>query len=277
MHLQEAEAEERKPSLPEVIFELDRVNSVAVIPKAKRKQTVGPHAKHRKTSVVGGKRKASGPGPEAHKVSSRESLSKKKASIHHRESLKIKSLEDIQLIFSDGKIDTLDLPNLKQRQAKVLKSLTAEFEPPDRDSLAVGTMDYERSKRDLMRNFKGRSHTYQIVCLTTSPQGEEDTLMLDIHCPVQQPHMILLDESNRIDFGPVPLFGKALREVHLYNVSEGPLDLKLDILNPYGPFTRVNALRKLTPDHVFTLKFKCSPQEVGVVSTFFLQFSILQF
>jgi len=180
----------------------------------------------------------------------------------------IHSFDDLQLIFSDGKVL---VPNqqkeLEQRKNFLMHALSAtlDFAGVSVSAAHIGTLDNIRVRRDLMQNFHGRTHAFTIPCHFTLPDGKEEIQLLTLKCPTQKPDLVLLDGDPAVDFGGVEVGQKLIREINLYNTSIGILDLKMEGVSPYGPFTRVNALRRLAPNLVFTLRIKFEPMKAEQV------------
>ena len=156
--------------------------------------------------------------------------------------------------------------DLEKRKKYVLSRISTPFEPPDVSSLAPDSVEFNRAKRDYLRNLSPFSKTYQVPIAVKDTMSTE-TIILTLSCPTQRPDLILLDDQMPLDFGHVPIGRKSLKEIHLFNSSQATLALKMSILNPYGPFVQVNALRDLAPEHVYTLKLRFEPFLIGDVSS----------
>ena len=158
------------------------------------------------------------------------------------------------------------LRDLEKRKKYVLTRISAPFEPPDVSNLLPDSVEFNRAKRDYLRSLNPSSKTYQVPIIVKDAMSSE-TIILTLSCPTQRPDLILLDDLAPLDFGQVPVGRKALKEIHIFNSSQGTLPLKMSIINPYGPFVQVNALRDLAPEHVYTLKIKFEPSQLGHVSS----------
>ncbi|KAM6976790.1 cilia- and flagella-associated protein 74 [Aplochiton taeniatus] len=96
------------------------------------------------------------------------------------------------------------------------------------------------------------------ICVAASPLN---TLYLELHCPAVRPPLVVTSNNaqNTIDFKQVAVDQKVVRKITLQNISKESLDLRSSVLDLSGPFSLLNALRRMGPGHTHTLLLSFTP------------------
>ncbi|CAH1239266.1 Hypp5775 [Branchiostoma lanceolatum] len=147
-----------------------------------------------------------------------------------------------------------------------------EVEIPSPDAIDPSSDEYAAARAALMRNYRGRFHSYTVPCFVASgecgdpgklPYNKYNTLYLEIHCPSVRPSLIVISNHGRTmtDFGEVSIGQSVVKSITIQNISDKTQDLKSSILDTSGPFLLLNSLRALQPEATHTLIASFTPQE----------------
>ncbi|XP_026187330.1 cilia- and flagella-associated protein 74 isoform X3 [Mastacembelus armatus] len=144
-------------------------------------------------------------------------------------------------------------------------------ESPNSADIQPGSQLYEEARTSLLYSFTQHYREYTIPCFISDgdPPKEDrqaqqawspfNTLYLKLQCPAVQPPLVVISNSghNIIDFHQVAVGEKALKSFTVQNISKESLDLRSSILNIFGPFSLLNALRSIRPGekHILVLAF----------------------
>ncbi|XP_053173341.1 cilia- and flagella-associated protein 74 [Scomber japonicus] len=146
-------------------------------------------------------------------------------------------------------------------------------ESPDPDDIQPGSEQYEEAKTSLLYSFTQCYREYTVPCYVSDGDPPEEnrqaqpawspfnTLYLKLQCPAVQPPLVVISNNghNVIDFGQVPVGEKVIKRLTVQNISKEPLDLRSSLLDIYGPFSLLNALRCIRPGEKHTLILAFSP------------------
>ncbi|KAM7410971.1 hypothetical protein PAMA_021099 [Pampus argenteus] len=146
-------------------------------------------------------------------------------------------------------------------------------EPLNPDSIQPGSEQYEEAKASLLYSFTRRYREYTVPCyVSDGDPPEEDrqaqptwspfnTLYLKLQCPIVQPPLVVTSNNghNVIDFYQVAVGEKVIKSFTVQNISKESLDLRSSVLDIYGPFSLLNALRCIRPGEKHTLILAFSP------------------
>ncbi|XP_036435612.1 LOW QUALITY PROTEIN: cilia- and flagella-associated protein 74 [Colossoma macropomum] len=140
------------------------------------------------------------------------------------------------------------------------------FQPPNPADIQKGSNEYAAGKASLLRCFKERYSRYVIPCFVsnsdiTQPESEEsvyspyNTLYLELHCPAVRPALVVISDNGEttVDFNQVLVGQKVLKKVTIQNISSECVKLKSSLLDLYGPFSVLNAMREVRPGDTHTL------------------------
>ncbi|XP_046895327.1 cilia- and flagella-associated protein 74 [Hypomesus transpacificus] len=162
---------------------------------------------------------------------------------------------------------------LKEKNSKVSISPKNDspFQPPNPADIQPGSVEYAAGKASLVHSFSQRYSRYIIPCFVSegdSPQGEPhtgpaysplNTLYLELLCPAVRPPLVvtLCNDQTTIDFKQVAVGQKVVKQITIQNISHESLDLSSSVLDLSGPFSLLNALRRLGPGgtHILVLAF----------------------
>ncbi|XP_037391877.1 cilia- and flagella-associated protein 74 isoform X2 [Pygocentrus nattereri] len=146
------------------------------------------------------------------------------------------------------------------------------FHPPNPADIQKGSNEYAAGKASLLRSFKERYSRYVIPCFVsngdiTQPESEEsvyspyNTLYLELHCPAVRPALVVISDSGEttVDFNQVLVGQKVLKKVTIQNISSECVKLKSSVLDLYGPFSVLNAMREVRPGDTHTLRLAFVP------------------
>nr|XP_020468130.1 cilia- and flagella-associated protein 74 isoform X2 [Monopterus albus] len=146
-------------------------------------------------------------------------------------------------------------------------------EPPNPADIQPGSELYEEARASLLYSFTQRYSEYTIPCfISDGDPPEEDkqaqptwspfnTLYLKLQCPAIQPPLVIISNSghNIIDFHQVAVGKKVIKRFTVQNISKDSLDLRSSLLDIFGPFSLLNALRCIRPGGTHTLVMAFCP------------------
>ncbi|KAM7404384.1 hypothetical protein PAMP_011732 [Pampus punctatissimus] len=146
-------------------------------------------------------------------------------------------------------------------------------EPLNPDSIQPESEQYEEAKASLLYSFTRRYREYTVPCyVSDGDPPEEDqqaqpawspfnTLYLKLQCPAVQPPLVVTSNNghNVIDFYQVAV-DICLRDLTVHRCFSLTLSkLRSSVLDIYGPFSLLNALRCIRPGEKHTLILAFSP------------------
>uniref|UniRef100_A0A3B4C1Q5 Abnormal spindle-like microcephaly-associated protein ASH domain-containing protein n=1 Tax=Pygocentrus nattereri TaxID=42514 RepID=A0A3B4C1Q5_PYGNA len=135
--------------------------------------------------------------------------------------------------------------------------------------VSASSNEYAAGKASLLRSFKERYSRYVIPCFVsngdiTQPESEDpyNTLYLELHCPAVRPALVVISDSGETTFyllGFAAPGQKVLKKVTIQNISSECVKLKSSVLDLYGPFSVLNAMREVRPGDTHTLRLAFVP------------------
>ncbi|XP_063321127.1 cilia- and flagella-associated protein 74 [Pelmatolapia mariae] len=148
-----------------------------------------------------------------------------------------------------------------------------QSESPDPGNIVPGSSWYEEAKASLLYSFRKRYREYTIPCFVSDGDPPEDdrlvqpawspfnTLYLKLQCPAVQPPLVVISNNgcNIINFHQVTVGERVIKRFTVQNISQESLDLSSSVLDVYGPFSLLNALRSIRPGEKHTLILAFSP------------------
>uniref|UniRef100_A0A3P8UU68 Cilia and flagella associated protein 74 n=1 Tax=Cynoglossus semilaevis TaxID=244447 RepID=A0A3P8UU68_CYNSE len=196
-----------------------------------------------------------------------------------QEAALLKQLEEMQLNAEqeqDPKKEVLPEP-VKEKKEKKAKSQKMDTsgdqgtdkvsESPTIDDVVEGSELYEQAKTSLLHTFAPRYKEYTIPCFISDGDPPEDnrqaqpawspfnTLYLQLQCPAVRPCLQVVSDNELtiIDFHQVSIGDKVIKEFTVQNISDESFQLKSSVLDIFGPFSILNALRIIKPGDQHTL------------------------
>uniref|UniRef100_A0A669BX33 Cilia and flagella associated protein 74 n=1 Tax=Oreochromis niloticus TaxID=8128 RepID=A0A669BX33_ORENI len=148
-----------------------------------------------------------------------------------------------------------------------------QSESPHPGNIVPGSSWYEEAKASLLYSFRERYREYTIPCFVSDGDPPEDdklvqpawspfnTLYLKLQCPAVQPPLVVISNNgcNIIDFHQVTVGDRVIKRFTVQNISQESVDLSSSVLDVYGPFSLLNALRSIRPGEKHTLILAFSP------------------
>ncbi|XP_029975349.1 cilia- and flagella-associated protein 74 [Salarias fasciatus] len=196
--------------------------------------------------------------------------------VHRAKLLREKELQRNRLAEQEAKkeISGKKVPgNAKSRKMSGTPKTESLPESPDPVDIEPGSEQYENAKASLLYSFSKRYTEHTVPCFVSDGDPPEDdgqvqpawstfnTLYLRLACPAVQPPLVVLSNSGHdlIDFHQVAVGEKVIQRVTVQNISKEPLDLRSSVLDICGPFSLLNALRRIRPGENHTLILAFSP------------------
>ncbi|XP_067447707.1 cilia- and flagella-associated protein 74 isoform X2 [Thunnus thynnus] len=178
--------------------------------------------------------------------------------------------KEIPVETSKGKKASVNPKDSKVSDSPKPERLT---ESPNPDNIQPGSEQYEEAKASLLYSFTQHYREYTVPCyVSDGDPPEEDqqaqpawspfnTLYLKLQCPAVQPPLVVTSNNghNVIDFNHVAVGEKVIKRFTVQNISKESLDLRSSVLDIYGPFSLLNALRCIRPGEKHTLVLAFSP------------------
>ncbi|XP_037540264.1 cilia- and flagella-associated protein 74, partial [Nematolebias whitei] len=144
---------------------------------------------------------------------------------------------------------------------------------PDPICIQPGSEQYEEAKASLLYSFTQRYRELTIPCFVSDGVPPEtngqvqpawsdmNTLYLKLQCLAVQPPLVGLSNNghNVIDFHQVVLGERVIKTFTIQNISNESVDLMSSVLDVRGPFSLLNALRRIHPGGKHTLVLAFSP------------------
>ncbi|XP_077581620.1 cilia- and flagella-associated protein 74 [Stigmatopora nigra] len=142
------------------------------------------------------------------------------------------------------------------------------------DNIEAGGQRFEEARASLLHSFTSRYNEYTIPCFVSDGDPPEEdrqaqptwstlnTLYLKLQCPAVQPPLVVVSSNIRnyaLDFQQVAVGEKVIKRFSVQNISEESLELRSSLLDIYGPFLLLNALRAIGPGEKHTLALAFCP------------------
>ncbi|XP_057673717.1 cilia- and flagella-associated protein 74 isoform X2 [Corythoichthys intestinalis] len=142
------------------------------------------------------------------------------------------------------------------------------------DNIEAGGQRFEEARASLLHSFTSRYNEYTIPCFVSDGDPPEEdrqaqpawsplnTLYLKLQCPAVQPPLVVVSSNIRnyaLDFQQVAVGERVIKRFSVQNISEESLELRSSLLDIYGPFLLLNALRAIGPGEKHTLALAFCP------------------
>ncbi|XP_008411306.1 cilia- and flagella-associated protein 74 isoform X1 [Poecilia reticulata] len=130
---------------------------------------------------------------------------------------------------------------------------------------------YGKARDLLLRSFTQSYKEYIVRCFVSDGDPPEanvqptwsaiNTLHLKLECPAVQPPLLVTsgNGNNVLDFRQVYIGSRVIERLTVQNISEEPVEPTSSLLDIYGPFSLLNAMRGLNPGEKHTLVLAFSP------------------
>ncbi|XP_022249548.1 cilia- and flagella-associated protein 74-like [Limulus polyphemus] len=197
---------------------------------------------------------------EKQKRKAKEDLQQK---IHLQQQLLLKEKEMQQKLPKNKKLASIT----DQTEIEDFSQLH-ELKPVKPEEIEVGSSMYNLGLVSLLENVKPIVKKYTVPCFITHARlsllkkpmyNVENTLYLELHCPVVQPPFVVKDGNKLHNYGKVPIGKRVIWAFQLINQSTESLKLHSTLLDDYGPFQLVNALRTIPPSYSHFLRIAFTP------------------
>ncbi|KAF7656333.1 hypothetical protein LDENG_00042830 [Lucifuga dentata] len=165
--------------------------------------------------------------------------------------------------------------SVNSNNSKASESPKTEIRSPSPSPVDIqpGSQEYEKGRKSLLYSFMQRCRQHTVTCFVSDGDPPEEdplaqpawspfnTLYLKLQCPAIQPPLVVTGNNgqNRIDFSQVAVGEKVIKTFTVQNISKESLDLGSSVLDINGPFSLLNALRRLRPGEKHTLLLAFSP------------------
>ncbi|KAK9515636.1 hypothetical protein VZT92_026264 [Zoarces viviparus] len=172
----------------------------------------------------------------------------------------------------------------KQRKKSLAPKISKASDGPNSDQLPVTespshadiqpwSEQYEEARASLLCAFTQRYRECTVPCFVSDGGPPEDdrqaqpawspfnTLFLKLQCPAAQPPLVLVSNKgkNVVDFHQLAVGEKVIKSFTVQNISREALDLRSSVLDVHGPFSLLNALRRINPGEKHTLVLAFCP------------------
>ncbi|XP_049610848.1 cilia- and flagella-associated protein 74 isoform X2 [Syngnathus scovelli] len=142
------------------------------------------------------------------------------------------------------------------------------------DSIDAGGQRFEEARASLLHSFTSRYSEYTIPCFVSDGDPPEEdrqaqptwsplnTVYLKLQCPAIQPPLVVVSSNIRnyaLDFQQVAVGERVTKKFSVKNISAESLELRSSLLDIYGPFLLLNALRGIGPGEQHTLVLAFCP------------------
>ncbi|XP_061129000.1 cilia- and flagella-associated protein 74 isoform X2 [Syngnathus typhle] len=142
------------------------------------------------------------------------------------------------------------------------------------DSIDAGGQRFEEARASLLHSFTSRYNEYTIPCFVSDGDPPEEdrqaqptwsplnTVYLKLQCPAVQPPLVVVSSNIRnyaLDFQQVAVGERVTKRFSVKNISAESLELRSSLLDIYGPFLLLNALRGIGPGEQHTLVLAFCP------------------
>ncbi|XP_052338113.1 cilia- and flagella-associated protein 74 isoform X1 [Oncorhynchus keta] len=165
---------------------------------------------------------------------------------------------------------------LKEKISKVSISPKTDspFRAPNPADIQSGSEEYAVGRASLLHSFPEHYSRYVIPCFVSDgeppqsdPQAQPscssplNTLYLELHCPAVRPPLVVASSNGQttINYHQVAVGQKVVKKLTVQNISQESLELRSSVLDLSGPFSLLNALRRLGPGATHTLLLAFTP------------------
>ncbi|KAM9505754.1 cilia- and flagella-associated protein 74 isoform 3-T3 [Salvelinus alpinus] len=165
---------------------------------------------------------------------------------------------------------------LKEKISKVSISPKTDspFRAPNPADIQSGSEEYAAGRASLLHAFPEHYSRYVIPCFVSDgdpPQSDPhaqpscssplNTLYLELHCPAVRPPLVVASSNGQttINYHQVAVGQKVVKKLTVQNISQEALELRSSVLDLSGPFSLLNALRRLGPGATHTLLLAFTP------------------
>ncbi|GAB1289330.1 Cilia- and flagella-associated protein 74 [Apodemus speciosus] len=135
--------------------------------------------------------------------------------------------------------------------------------------------EFQAAQASLSKAFQGKFDRFVIPCVvasgdikdrkTTEPLNfsPHNTLYLELWCPSVAPFIVVTSHKGKtvFNFGDIAVGHRSIKKITLQNICNEDLTLEYSVLNPNGPFVRLNPFNKLRSGETQTLVLSFSPHE----------------
>ncbi|CAF3515844.1 unnamed protein product [Rotaria socialis] len=137
-------------------------------------------------------------------------------------------------------------------------------------SIPEQSIDWSIAQLSVLKTFPSSISSFLIPCYVGSGACEKpgilgydvaNTLFVQIHCPIVRPEFIVISDYGQttIDFGSASVGQELSRTILIQNISNKTIELCSALLNIYGPFRLINALRRVEPGDTLPVKLAFNP------------------
>ncbi|XP_048873042.1 cilia- and flagella-associated protein 74 isoform X2 [Brienomyrus brachyistius] len=156
-----------------------------------------------------------------------------------------------------------------------LPKAQSPFQPLKPEDIQEGSEEYNIGKASLLRSCPRHFSRYVVPCFVTSdkhmglaqggglPHSPHNSLHLELHCPAVRPCLVIVSNNGQstLNFHRVETGQKVVQQVTVQNISQETLELSSSLLDIYGPFVILNALRPLEPGVSHTILLSFTPTQ----------------
>ncbi|XP_023649466.2 cilia- and flagella-associated protein 74 isoform X1 [Paramormyrops kingsleyae] len=156
-----------------------------------------------------------------------------------------------------------------------LPKTQSPFQPPKAEDIQEGSEEYNIGKASLLRSCPRHFSRYVVPCFVTGdkhmglaqdgglPHSPHNPLHLELHCPAVRPCLVVISNNGQttLNFHRVETGQKVVQQVTVQNISQETLELSSSLLDIYGPFVILNALRPLEPGMSHTILLSFTPTQ----------------
>nr|XP_034358757.1 cilia- and flagella-associated protein 74 [Arvicanthis niloticus] len=160
----------------------------------------------------------------------------------------------------------------RERPTRVSTNQAAELQRP---VVSASSPEYQAAQATLSKSFQGKFERFVIPCVvasgdikdrkTTEPLSfsPHNTLYLELWCPAVAPFIVVTSHKGKtvFNFGDIAVGHRSIKKITLQNICNEDLTLEYSVLNPNGPFVRLNPFNKLCSGETQTLVLSFSPHE----------------
>nr|XP_038967308.1 cilia- and flagella-associated protein 74 isoform X6 [Rattus norvegicus] len=160
----------------------------------------------------------------------------------------------------------------RERLTRTSTTQSTELQRPE---VNVSSIEFQAAQATLSKAFQGKFERFVIPCVvasgdikdrkTTEPLSfsPHNTLYLELWCPAVAPFIVVTSHNGKtvFNFGDIAVGHRSIKKITLQNICNEDLTLGYSVLNPNGPFVRLNPFSKLCSGETQTLVLSFSPRE----------------
>eukprot|EP00072_Mus_musculus_P056342 XP_006539113.1 PREDICTED: cilia- and flagella-associated protein 74 isoform X6 [Mus musculus] len=160
----------------------------------------------------------------------------------------------------------------RDRPTRVSTPQATELQRPVINSSST---EFQIAQATLSKAFQGKFNRFVIPCVVASGDIKDrktaeplsfsphNTLYLELWCPAVAPFIVVTSHKGKTDFnfGDIAVGHRSVKKITLQNICNEDLTLEYSVLNPNGPFVRLNPFNKLRSGETQTLVLSFSPHE----------------